>query len=84
MTSPVAMPVGKGSASSTTSRRRSSAATKMPRHADRRAEDDDRPCSEKCVPISASAGIGPTTPVTKLMTAADDAVVWVMLFSSAL
>jgi hypothetical protein len=39
---------------------------------------------EKRVPISASAGIGPTTPVTKLMTAADDAVVCVMLFSSAL
>ena len=30
------------------------------------------------------AGIGPTTPVTKLMTAADDGVVWVILFSSAL
>ena len=39
---------------------------------------------EKRVPIRARAGIGPTTPVTKLMTAADDAVVWVMLFSSAL
>ena len=38
---------------------------------------------EKCMPISASAGIGPTTPVTKLMTAADDAAVCVMLFSSA-
>ena len=82
ITSPVAMPVGNGSASSTISRRRSSAATKTP-STPTAMPNGMRAAAERCTPISPSAGIGPLTPVTKAITAADDAAVCVMLFSSA-
>ena len=50
---------------------------------DRRPPRRDRPAG-KLEPMSVSAGTGPQTPATKPMIAADEAVVWVMLFSSAL
>ena len=81
MTSPVAFPVGKGSASSTTSLRRSSMAAAMPSTpAAVPSTATDQPGS--VMPIRLSAGMGPATPTTKAMTPADAAVVAVMLFSS--
>ena len=82
ITSPVATPVGNGSPSSTISRRRSNVATKTP-STPTAIPNGISATLEKCMPISASAGMGPITPVTKHITAADDAAVCVMLFSSA-
>jgi hypothetical protein len=82
MSSAVARPVGKGRASSTTSFSRSSVAAKMP------TIPIAAPMSAiaqpgKLCPSRVRAGIGPGRPATNPMIAADEAVVWVMLFSSA-
>ncbi len=83
MSSPVAFPVGKGSASATTSFRRSSVAAKIPM-TPIAIPHSARPQPGKLRPNSAIAGTGPPTPATKPMMAAEAAVVCVMLFSSAL
>ena len=80
ITSPVAIPVGNGSPSSTTSRRLSSTPAKMPSMATATPNKMTAQV-EKWTPRNARAGIGPMVPVTKLMTAADDATVWLTLVS---